>query len=279
MPSIVEVIRLGARILSDAGVPDAGRDARRIMGYVMGLDGAALFAAERDLIEDRASAEFDRLVARRAGRQPLAQITGQRDFFGRIFTVTPDVLDPRPETETLVGLALAEPFKRVLDLGTGSGAILITLLAEQPGAGGVGTDISGAALAVAGENALRHGVDGRIVLPISDWWADVGGLYDLVVSNPPYVAPDEIPALAPEVRDWEPRIALTDGVDGLQAYRSIAPGAARHLVPGGRILLEIGPSQGAAVSGILRREGFVEVAVHGDLDGRDRVVSGRMPRL
>ena len=187
------------------------------------------------------------------------------------------MLDPRPETETLIAAALEAPFARVLDLGTGSGAILVTLLAETPMATGVGTDISPAALAIAGENALRHGVDGRIVLPVSDWWADVGGVYDLIVSNPPYVAEDEMAGLAPEVRDWEPKAALTDGADGLSAYRAIAPAASRHLAPGGRLILEIGAGQGPAVRDILRAAGFAEVSVHPDLDGRDRVVSGRMP--
>jgi release factor glutamine methyltransferase len=202
---------------------------------------------------------------------------GARAFWGREFRVTRDVLDPRPETETLVALALAEPFARVLDLGTGSGCILVTLLAERPGAQGVGTDISPQALLIAGENAARHGVEGRVVLTPSDWFADIGGRYDLIVSNPPYIAEGEMAGLAPEVRDFEPRGALTDEGDGLGAYRVLAAGAPGHLAPGGRLLVEIGPTQGAAVSRLFAEAGLERVAVHPDLDGRDRVVAARRP--
>jgi release factor glutamine methyltransferase len=202
---------------------------------------------------------------------------GARAFWGREFRVTRDVLDPRPETETLVALALAEPFARVLDLGTGSGCILVTLLAERPGARGVGTDISPEALLIAGENAARHGVEERVVLTPSDWFADIGGRYDLIVSNPPYIAEGEMAGLAPEVRDFEPRGALTDEGDGLGAYRVLAAGAPGHLAPGGRLLVEIGPTQGAAVSRLFAEAGLERVAVHPDLDGRDRVVAARRP--
>ena len=189
--------------------------------------------------------------------------------------MTPDVLDPRPETETLVDLALGSHFAHVLDLGTGSGAIIVTLLAERPAATGVGTDLSETGILVAGENAARHGVDDRLILPVSDWWEDVGGTYDLIVSNPPYVAADELPSLAPEVRDWEPRLALTDEADGLSAYRTIAASAPDHLTAGGRLLVEIGYGQAEAVSGIFAAAGLENIAVHTDLDGRDRVVSAR----
>ena len=142
----------------------------------------------------------------------------------------------------------------------------------------MGTDISAAALLIAGENAARHGVAGRVVLTPSDWFVDIGGRYDLIVSNPPYIAAAEMAALAPEVRDHEPRGALTDEGDGLSAYRAIAEGAARHLVPGGRLLVEIGPTQGPAVSRLFREGGLERVEVHPDLDGRDRVVSARRPK-
>jgi release factor glutamine methyltransferase len=192
--------------------------------------------------------------------------------------VTRDVLDPRPETETLVALALAEPFTRVLDLGTGSGCILVSLLAERHAAQGVGTDVSPAALLIAGENAAWHGVAERVILTPSDWFGDIGGQYDLIVSNPPYIAAHEMAGLSPEVRDHEPRGALTDEADGLTAYRAIAEGAGRFLVPGGRLLVETGPTQGPAVSRLFAGAGLEAVAVHPDLDGRDRVVSARRPR-
>ena len=186
--------------------------------------------------------------------------------------VTPDVLDPRPETETLVAAALEQPFARLLDLGTGSGCILISLLADRPSAQGVGTDLSDAALEVARRNAGQLGVAERVRFLRSDWFGGVQGRFDLIVSNPPYIAEDEMAALAPEVRDWEPRAALTPGGDGLAAYRAIAQGAGARLMAGGRLILEIGPTQGAAVTALLRAAGFDCVEIRPDLDGRDRVV-------
>jgi release factor glutamine methyltransferase len=214
-------------------------------------------------------------VARRADRVPVSQIVGRRAFWTSEFVVTPDVLDPRPETEVLVEQALSEPFSNVLDLGTGSGCILISLLQERPLAKGVGTDISEKAVLVAGENAARLGVADRLVLPVSDWFADVGGRFDLIVSNPPYIAVGEMAGLQPEVRDHEPRMALTDEGDGLGAYRAIAAGAPDHLVPGGRLLVEIGATQAVAVCGFFRSAGLEDILVHADLDGRVRVVSAR----
>ncbi len=219
--------------------------------------------------------EFSSLVQRRTAREPFSHLSGYRDFWTGRFRVTPDVLDPRPETESLVHEALKVPFTKVLDLGTGSGCIVISLLVERPEARGVGTDLSDKALLIAGENAAMAGVDDRLVLPVSDWFADVGGRYDLIVSNPPYIAADEMAGLSPEVRDHEPRKALTDEGDGLSAYRVIAAGAADHLTEGGRLLVEIGPTQSEAVCGIFSAAGLEDMAVHPDLDGRDRVVSAR----
>lgn len=219
--------------------------------------------------------DFAGLVARRVGREPFSHIAGHRDFWKHRFKVTRDVLDPRPETELLVECALAEPFSKVLDLGTGSGCILISLLVERPEARGVGSDISERGILVAGENAETLGVVDRLVLPLSEWFDDVGGKFDLIVSNPPYIAAAEMAGLAPEVRDYEPRVALTDEGDGLGAYRRIAAGAPNHLRPGGRLLVEIGPTQGDAVSVLFRDAGLDPVRVYPDLDGRDRVVEAR----
>jgi release factor glutamine methyltransferase len=191
--------------------------------------------------------------------------------------VTSDVLDPRPETETLVAAALEEPFVRVLDLGLGSGCILLTLLAERPGATGLGVDLSPAALEVAGRNAVRIGVSDRATLALSNWFQNVDGLFDLIVSNPPYIALAEMPGLQPEVRDWEPRLALTDEGDGLGAYRAILAGAASHLAPQGRLMVEIGPTQAEAVAEIGAAHGFAPPEVRRDLDGRARVCLFRVP--
>ena len=166
----------------------------------------------------------------------------------------------------------------MLDLGTGSGCIVISLLAERLKAKGVGTDISQKAVLVAGENAVMAGVADRLVLPLSEWFDDVGGRFDLIVSNPPYIAAAEMADLAPEVRDYEPRQALTDDADGLTAYRILARDAPDHLTPGGRILVEIGATQGQAVAELFSGAGLEDVEVHPDLDGRDRVVSARNSR-
>jgi release factor glutamine methyltransferase len=277
--TVQTALSAGAARLGEAGIEGAAGDARRLMAHALGVAVDRLILHAGEVLAPEAAARFEDALARRLARQPVAQIVGGRLFWGRWFIVTPDVLDPRPETEVLVHLALAEPFDRVLDLGTGSGCILVSLLSDRPGAHGVGSDVSDAALAVAGANAAAHGVDGRLILTPSDWFADLGGTYDLIVSNPPYIAAAEMPGLDPEVRDWEPRGALTDGGDGLAAYRAIAAGAVAHLTPGGRLLVETGATQAAAVATLFRAAGLAHVAVHPDLDGRDRVVSARAPRV
>ncbi|MEY3306636.1 MAG: peptide chain release factor N(5)-glutamine methyltransferase, partial [Pseudomonadota bacterium] len=220
---------------------------------------------------------FDAAVAARIARQPVSQIVGGRQFWGRWFRVTPDVLDPRPETETLIAAALGGAFSRVLDLGTGSGAILITLLAERPLATGVGVDLSTQALSVAAGNAAALAVADRAVFQHSDWLRDVRGRFDLVVANPPYIAEDEMPGLSPEVRGWEPLLALTPGGDGLEAYRRILRDIGSVLAPSGRLLLETGALQGAAVAALCRGAGLQAVTVLQDMDGRDRVISAAAP--
>ena len=267
----------GAALLRAAGIDGASRDADRILAAVLEIEpGQLRVTDDRDLTQQEA-AKFHKGIAARALHQPVAQIVGFRDFWAHRFKVTRDTLDPRPETEVLVATALEGPVRRLLDLGTGSGAIAVSIAAERPEATGLATDISPAALDVARGNAQAVGVGDRLELAVSDWFAAVDGVFDLIVSNPPYIAEAEMAALAPEVREWEPRIALTPGGDGLDGYRAIASGAVSHLTPGGRLLVEIGPSQGAAVQALFEAAGLVEVAVLPDRDGRDRVVSGRCP--
>jgi release factor glutamine methyltransferase len=227
------------------------------------------------------AAAFDRMIAARAQFQPVAQVVGARDFWGRRFTVTPDVLDPRPETETLIAAALALPFDTILDLGTGSGAIAVTLLAERPMARGVAVDLSPAALAIARRNAMDLGVGTRLDLCLSDWFEQVTGQFDLIVSNPPYIGTPEIASLSPDVRLWEPRMALVPAQDdgtGLAAYRHICARAPAFLRAGGALLVEIGPTQGGAVAGLFTTAGLQDVAILPDLDGRARVVCGFAPK-
>lgn len=259
----------GAALLRAAGIEGASRDADRILAAVLEMEPGRLRITEDRALTIEEAARFNKGIAARALHQPVAQIVGFRDFWAHRFKVTRDTLDPRPETEALVEAALASPWKTVLDLGTGTGAILISLLAARAGATGVGTDISEKALEVARHNARQIGVNARFRQ--ADWYQGISGSFDLIVSNPPYIAADEMAGLSSDVRDWEPRQALTDDGDGLTAYRAIAAGACDVLTPGGIVLTEIGPSQGQAVAALFRAKGAV-TQVLPDLDGRDRVV-------
>jgi release factor glutamine methyltransferase len=270
------VLREAVARLAAAGVPDAPRDARLLLAHALGIAPDRLTLHLADPPDPAAADRFAALVAARAARRPVSHLTGQRLFWGRSFRVTPAVLDPRPETETLVALALAEPFSRVLDLGTGSGCILLSLLADRPAATGLGVDLSADALAVAQGNAARLGVPDRAAFAVSDWCAAVPGHFDLIVSNPPYIAAAEMSGLAPEVLGHEPHLALTDGADGLTAYRAIAAQAPGHLAPAGRLMVETGPTQGPAVAALFAGAGLSGIRIHPDLDGRDRVVSARL---
>ncbi len=262
-----------ARLIA-AGIDGAARDADRILAAVLDLSPGRLRLVDDRALTDAEAARFQAGIAARAAHQPVAQIVGFRDFYAHRFRVTRDTLDPRPDTETLVDAALSLPFDRVLDMGTGTGAILISVLAARPGATGLGSDLSPAALDVARDNARRIGVTADFVQ--SDWYDRITGTFDLILSNPPYIAADEMAGLSPDVRDWEPALALTDGADGLTAYRVIAAGAARHLTPGGHVAVEIGPTQAQAVSAMFAQQG-AQVQVIRDLDGRDRVVLARFP--
>lgn len=273
--TVAAALRAGAGVLTAAGVEGAARDARLLMAHVLGLEAARMTLHLQDEITPEAQAAFEALVAERAARRPVAQLTGRRQFYGRIFEVTPDVLDPRGDTETLIAAALAEPFAHLLDLGTGSGCIALTLLAESD-AQGLATDISEAALAVAARNAAALGVAARVRLRRSDWFEAVEGRFDLIVSNPPYIALGDMAGLAPELA-FEPRGALTDEADGLTAYRVIAAQAADYLDPGGRLMLEVGAGQAADVQELLRLADYCDVQHLHDLDGHERVVWGRKP--
>lgn len=277
MPTAAEALRAALPRLRAAGIADPARDARRLLAHAMAIAPDRLTLALPRPLSAAEAAAFEAALAARGQRQPVSQITGSRAFWGRSFRVTRDTLDPRPETETLVAEALSAPFVRLLDLGTGTGCVLLSCLAERPHATGVGIDASAAALAVARENAARLGLSDRADLRLGDWFAGLEGRFDLIVSNPPYIAAAELPALAPEVRDWEPMLALSPGGDGLAAYRAIAAGVQAHLAPGGRLLLEIGATQAGAVLALLAAAGFSDMRVLPDLDGRDRVVAVRNP--
>ncbi|APX13733.1 peptide chain release factor N(5)-glutamine methyltransferase [Tateyamaria omphalii] len=263
--------------LRAAGVPDPARDARVLLAHAAQVDAARVtLIAPEDIAPDIAD-RYDHLIALRAVRVPVSHLIGQREFYGRAFKVSADVLDPRPETETLVEAALSEDFARVLDLGTGSGCLLVTLLAERTEAHGVGVDLSEAACLQASANAVLHGVTARAAIRQGDWFDPVEGRFDLIVANPPYLSAFEMEEVDPELRDHEPRMALTDEGDGLTAYRTIADQAGSYLTAQGRVLCEIGWQQGADVRTIFENGGWGIIDVLPDLDGRDRVLLARNP--
>lgn len=268
---------VATRRLVAAEIPNAAGDTRALMAEALGIARDRLTIEASRALTPTEENRFEGFIDRRLMREPVSHILGRREFYGREFAVNSDVLDPRPETEILIEAALQEQAGKILDLGTGSGCILLTLLAEIPGAIGVGTDISASACDVARANAFSLGLSRRATIMATDWASGVEGSFDLIVSNPPYIALAEMSGLAPEVRDWEPYGALTDGADGLMAYRAIAEAAPPLLRAGGRLMVEIGPTQGAAVADLFRFVGFEEIRVIPDLDGRDRVVSARMP--
>lgn len=257
--------------LRAAGIENPAREADLLL---RAISGGQLENDEAAFTPD-VEAAFAAVVARRARREPLSHISGRRAFWEHEFHVSADVLDPRPETETLVEVALSEPFETVLDLGTGSGCILLSLLAARIDAKGLGVDISHEALAIAMRNRSDLALDARAVLKQSDWFAEVDGTFDLIVSNPPYISADAFEALQPEVRLYEPKHALTPGGDGLACYRVIAQQANRYLTANGRLIVEIGFDQTAAVSAILSEHGWKKIAITQDLSGHSRVISAK----
>lgn len=268
-----------AREFRRCGLDSPELDARLIVGHALGLEHAALAAQSRRSL---AAAEADAvaaLAARRLAREPAARIIGRKEFWGLPFALNGETLVPRPETETVVEAALAaiERFKprapRIVDLGTGSGALLIALLCELPQASGVGTDISPAALDCARANAAALGIGARSSFIACDWGSALVGRFDLLVSNPPYIARGDIAALAPEVRAFDPRRALDGGPDGLDGYRAIAADARRLLAPGGALVVELGQGQLAAATALFAAVGLAPGAVRHDLSGIARALT------
>ncbi len=279
MLTLVSAWTEAKRRLTAAGVGSPVIDARMLVEAASGATRVDIITdPHRPFTADQMQA-FERLVSRREAREPVSQILGVKGFWKIMVKVTADVLTPRPETESILDVVLAafSPMSEfsVLDLGVGSGAILLAILAERPGAVGLGVDVSEAALAVARENALDLGLATRATLLPGDWTTDLkDGAFDLVVSNPPYIATAAIAGLAPEVRDHEPHLALDGGPDGLNAYRRLSREIPRVLRPGGVFAVEIGFDQGPAVAALFSNGDIENLRVVRDLGDRDRVVTG-----
>ncbi|MCU0802557.1 MAG: peptide chain release factor N(5)-glutamine methyltransferase [Rhodobacteraceae bacterium] len=272
-----DALKAATAMLAKAGIEDPAGDSRKLAAHALGVPAHRIALMLDDPISPEADARLNASIADRAHHRPVSKITGRRAFWKHDFHLTDATLDPRPDTEVLVAEALRLPFVKMLDLGTGTGCILLSCLADMPMAHGTGTDISADALAVAATNAQALHLTHRVTLLQSDWFSAVDGRYDLIVSNPPYIAADEMPGLSPDVRNWDPPLALTPGGDGLDAYRRIAAGAGARLLSGGRLLLEIGPTQAPSVCALLEQAGLQLLVVLPDLDGRSRVISARKP--
>ena len=264
-----------------AGIDSAETDARLLVAHALRIDRAELLAnGERPLTLDESKA-IDALAERRLKREPVARIFGRKEFWKLSLLVGPAVLVPRPETETVVEAALDFVVRgglrmeklRILDIGTGSGALLLALLSELPNAVGVGTDISTAALEIARANAARNDLAGRAAFVACDIAAGVEGPFDIIVANPPYVARGDIASLAPEVRDYDPALALDGGPDGLDGYRAVAAYAWALLAPGGNLIVELGAVQEPAVRTLFTKAGLKAGAARDDLAGIPRALS------
>ncbi|QTN20079.1 peptide chain release factor N(5)-glutamine methyltransferase [Brevundimonas sp. AJA228-03] len=283
-PTLVSAWKAAQGELKAARIDSPAIDARLLLEAASGASRLEILTdPHRPLTPDQQTT-LTGYLERRLRREPVSRILGRKGFWKIMLTVTPDVLSPRPDTETILDVAMLafEPPQafNVIDLGTGSGAILLAVLSERPGARGVGTDISSEALAVARENAANLDLDGRATFLRTEWAAGFGDAsFDLVVSNPPYIPSGDIPGLDPEVRDHDPLLALDGGPDGLQAYRDLAPEIARILKPGGIFAVEIGWDQGPQVKALFEAAGLADVKVVKDLGDRHRVVTnGPDPR-
>lgn len=299
-------------MLDQEGFATATLDAKLLTGHALGLDALALSLRETDPVSDEMVSRVDQLLRRRMTGESVARIIGEREFYGLAFGLNAATLEPRPDTELLVDLALKALPKggRLLDLGTGTGCIPISILVNRPDAIAMATDISAEALEMAKRNSGRHGVAGRMTFGRGSWFealpspelhgelveprgsrtsapvrpiSSFDGLrirstmgqevgFDLIVSNPPYIASAVIDTLSPEVKSFDPMLALDGGPDGLAPYRIIAGEAGQYLKPGGRVMVEIGHDQGGSVSALFKAAGYSNTAVHRDLAGLDRVV-------
>ena len=287
MSRIPELLRKATNRLTGAGIDTPGLDARVLLAHSMSETVEKLILHNGADVPGEAAFKFGENLVRRLSREPVARIVGRKEFWSLEFSLSSHTLVPRPESETVVEAALgllgerAEGV-RILDLGTGSGCLLLALLSELEGAGGLGTDMAGGAIRTAGENAVRLGLDNRARFERRDWnapgsWRPAESPFDLVISNPPYVTSGEMADLSPEVSKFDPSLALDGGASGLACYPAVASTAFDQLTSGGWLVTEVGCGQSAAVEGILRQAGFTSTAIAKDLMDVERVVMGKKP--
>ena len=276
--SIQAAIKAASEILERADVPNAKREASLLLAHFIAGDIRLLYREPDRQLTTGQYQEFSRLIKRRAVREPLSHLTGHREFWSLDFLVSGDVLDPRPDSETLIEVVQEyykkgfEP-RRLLDLGTGSGCLLLTLLSEMKGATGVGVDASETALAIAQKNATRLSLETRAEFRRGSWGKELEEKFDLVISNPPYIPSNEINNLQPEVRDFEPMLALDGGEDGLDCYRDILKCIQNILRPGGLLVFEVGAGQAQDVGQLMLDNGFNALQYRRDIGAIERCVS------
>lgn len=275
--TLTALMQEGAEVLRRAGVESAGLDSRLLLQHALGIAREEMLRAPEKMVDEAEARHYKGLLQRRASREPLSHITGSREFWGRDFTVSRATLDPRPDSETLIETVLKRlpdrtlPLK-LLDLGTGTGCLMLTLLAEYPNAIGVGVDVSSDALKVAEENCVNLGLEKRVQFLLQYWGRGLTGTFDVIISNPPYIKNIDINRLQPEVSVYEPYMALAGGEDGLQCYREIAPDIARLLSKDGFAVLEFGQGQQTDVSTILSNNQLQTLGYACDLAGVVRCV-------
>lgn len=280
MKNLAEAVMTAKRRFAEAGLADAAFEARYLVGGLLGLSNTEVFTGGDRLLTLAETARIEDAIARRVRNEPVHRILGAREFFGLTLRLSKETLEPRPDTETLVEAILPHAQKiavnrgavRLLDMGTGTGAIALALVKAVPQLKAVGSDISRDALDTAAANAHLNGIADRFATSESRWFDKIEGCFDIIVSNPPYIRSDVIPDLQPDVRDFDPLAALDGGPDGLDAYRDIADGARRFLEPGGLIGLEIGYDQKETVAAIFEQQGFTLIEAVRDYGGNDRVL-------
>ena len=262
--------------LSGSGIEGAARDARILTANALGTPISELSLKINEKVPEKIIADLEKLILRRINKEPISKILGKRDFWGRSFSINKKVLDPRADTETLIDFVIEKPVKSVLELGTGSGAIAVTLACEWKHVHLTAVDISEHAISMAKINAEKFNVQNKIHFLKSDWFETVRGSFDLIISNPPYIGLVEQDEIAAEVIKYDPEIALFAGRDGLEAYKKIIPNLANFLNPDGLVVLEIGASQSNQVKNMMNAVGFIDAKIVKDLSGKGRLVAAKL---